>query len=227
MYGLVVDVERCPDGVEFARLPPIESVTNARGTLADVTSTPDDPQPPLIFRYRTARRESARLEFTDLENLVVIAFVNAGDDEDRRRFFERFGLTIPGSQISRDDTIDNQFRLRLLLQAASDSNAATAMETANEMIAAHRGSELQPSWHLTGQRGVPHVVLKSRSLLTFMLMEVANAIAYGAQLSTCQQCGTVFLTGKNTYRRSRAKFCSDRCRVAAMRARHAEIRIGG
>jgi hypothetical protein len=224
MYGLAVDIERCPDGVELVELPPILSVPGAHGTLAQGVVPPlpegvEPPPTPLIFRSRTARRESERLEFTDLEDLVVIAFVNAADDERRRLFFGRFGFTTPGAQIYRDDVLQNQERLLRLLLA--NHNPAAAMETANEIIGAHRGSELQPVWHLAGPRGVPYVVLRSRSLLSFMLMEAASAIAYGAKLSSCQQCGAFFLVGKNTWRRSRAKFCADRCRVAAMRARQA------
>src|SRR5258707_4064176 len=101
MYGLTVEIGRCLDGVELIELPLVRPEVDAAGTLASgmlkLRSDESGPPTPLIFRYRTERVETARLEFTDLENPVVLAFLNAGDDESRRRFFEQFGLTIPGS----------------------------------------------------------------------------------------------------------------------------------
>jgi len=37
--------------------------------------------------------------------------------------------------------------------------------------------------------------------------------------SSCLHCGEVIVTGTGTGRRSSAKYCSDRCRVASMRER--------
>ena len=224
MYGLTVENLRCLDGIELIELPST-GLAGAEGTLASGVSKPKPGEPesptPLIFRHRTERVETARLEFTNLEKPVVIDFINAGDDEGLRKFFDEFGLTIPGSQVDRDETLRNQKNLRHLLETTNIGSATVAVRTANDIIAQLAGAELLPIWHQAGRRGAPHVVLKSKSLLAFMLMEVANAAAYGAQLSTCQRCGTAFLTGKMTMRRTRAKFCSDRCRVAAMRARQA------
>jgi hypothetical protein len=64
------------------------------------------------------------------------------------------------------------------------------------------------------------MLLKCSSLTNFMKMEIAMAAMHGAKLATCEHCGAVFLTGPLTGRRSHAKYCSDRCRVAAMRARN-------
>jgi hypothetical protein len=58
------------------------------------------------------------------------------------------------------------------------------------------------------------------SLETFMIMEIAMAATLGAKLGECDHCGDAFLTGPLTGRRSHAKYCSARCRVAAMRARN-------
>ena len=65
------------------------------------------------------------------------------------------------------------------------------------------------------------MLLECPHLTQFMTMEIAMIAMHGAKLGTCEHCGAVFLTGPLTGRRSHAKYCSDRCRVAAMRARNA------
>jgi hypothetical protein len=221
MNGLAIDIERCQDGVE----------------LVDK-----------VYRYRTKRTETERVVLADLEDPIVIAFVNATDDEERQRFFGRFGLPdltpwwhqrdtklwIHGGarqetggllpkEIHRDDILKDQSRFRRLLQSAGGEDPGAAMTAVNSALAKHREFKLQPTIQLAGPRGIPRLLLKSESLLGFMLMETAMVVANGARLAECEQCGTLFLTGTLTGRRSHARFCSDRCRVAAMRARNANI----
>jgi hypothetical protein len=224
MYGLAAEIERAIDGVELVELPPVQHDSDVIQTLAGgfVSSfAPPSPHPPpLIFRHRTDRTEKARLEFNP-EKPVVVDFLNATDDERRCRFFEKFGFTVPGSQVFREEVLSNQEQLRHLLETTNIGSAAVAVKTANDVIAAYRGSELLPIWHQAGKRGSPHLILQSKSLLAHMLMETANVIAYGARLAACERCGAAFLTGKMTGRRSHSVYCSGRCRMAAMRARQA------
>ena len=53
-----------------------------------------------------------------------------------------------------------------------------------------------------------------------MLREIVMVVEKDARLTYCQHCRKAFLTGSTTGRRSHAAYCSDRCRVAAMRARN-------
>jgi hypothetical protein len=211
MNGLAIEIERCPDGVEM---------------------TDSD-----HYRFRTNRRETQRIVLADLEDPIVIAFVNATDDDARQLFFGRFGLIgltrfwhdrsgrqwVHGGapDVRRDDTLKDQSWFRKLLQSAGGGDATAAMTAVNSALAKHREFNLQPTIQLAGSRGTPRLLLKSESLLGFMLMETAMVVANGARLAECEQCGTLFLTGPMTGRRSHARFCSDRCRVAAMRARNA------
>lgn len=69
--------------------------------------------------------------------------------------------------------------------------------------------------------GAPRLVLETDSLEGFMTLELAAAIEAGVTAVTCDHCDKLFLFGPFTGRRSHGRFCSDRCRVAAMRARNA------
>jgi hypothetical protein len=80
---------------------------------------------------------------------------------------------------------------------------------------------LTPRLDTTADGGAVCLALTPRTLADFMIMEVAMVASHGAKLSQCQHCGTQFLTGTLTGRRSHAVYCSDRCRTAAMRARKA------
>ncbi|PDT24805.1 hypothetical protein [Rhizobium hidalgonense] len=64
-------------------------------------------------------------------------------------------------------------------------------------------------------------VLQADTLFAFMVMEITAAHEAEAVATSCERCRKVFLTGPLTGRRSHAKYCSDRCRVAAMRTRNA------
>jgi hypothetical protein len=69
--------------------------------------------------------------------------------------------------------------------------------------------------------GIPRLVLETNSMHGFMMLELAAAIEAGVTAVTCGHCDKLFLFGPLTGRRSHARYCSDRCRVAAMRARNA------
>ena len=51
--------------------------------------------------------------------------------------------------------------------------------------------------------------------------QIAMAAMHGAKLATCEHWRCIsHWSALNAARRSHAKYCSDRCRVAAMRARN-------
>lgn len=81
------------------------------------------------------------------------------------------------------------------------------------------GVIVQPSF--VHSAGATRFVLEADTLFDFLIMEIAAIHAAGAVATSCEHCRKIFLTGPLTGRRSHAKYCSDRCRVAAMRARNA------
>jgi hypothetical protein len=69
--------------------------------------------------------------------------------------------------------------------------------------------------------GNARFVLRADTLYDFMVLETAVIHEVGAVAMLCEHCHKVVITGPLTGRRAHAKYCSDRCRVAAMRARNA------
>jgi hypothetical protein len=217
MQGLFLQSDRCPDGIE---LVPIESGFSANSRTNE-----------LCFLSRTDRREPLRLEIQDLTDPVVIQFINAGTDDARIKFFTRFGPlfyeppavgrgggVLKGT--GRESIVDWQKEFRGALEAVSGSNPVDALHAINERF--EYLIKLRPVFDLAGEGGRPRMVLQCSDLWSFMCMEIAMVALQGAKLATCEHCHDVFLTGSLTGRRSHAKYCSARCRVAAMRARNAE-----
>jgi hypothetical protein len=214
--GLTIDIERCQDGVELVDLPGTGLYgPEAAGTLAGSS------HPVTVFRPRTDRREVQTMRLSNLENPIVIAFVNATDDEDRLQFFDQYGfLGRPMEIMRRDSLLGFQAHLRQTLQRfGSGADPASTMAGINQGIAERREFNPQLTFHLAGPRGTPRLLLKSETLYAFMIMEMAMVVAHGVRVTECEKCSEIFLTGALTWRRAHARFCSDRCRVAAMRAR--------
>jgi hypothetical protein len=214
MNGLFLETWRCPDGVDLGQ--------SKHG--------------PTVFRFRTDRREPLRLEIENLENPVVVEFVNAREDADRIDFFTRFGELVPDMpwsgdylQHSRVLRVQQKFREYLIRVCGSSVDALTAInEPTLKPSPGKRSKEFQlphlaAKFDLGGEGGTVRMLLQCDYLITFMRMEMAMAAMQGAKLGTCEHCGDVFLTGPLTGRRSHAKYCSARCRVAAMRARNQAI----
>jgi hypothetical protein len=222
--GFAIDLERCRDGVELVE---------QRGRK--------------VFRYRSERIDRLRHTFVDLEKTVLIDFVNAVDDRRLQAFFERFGLMQevdrggrllqahkktrkapivtdrPGHRaIDREDVLTDQLWFRELLKGiVGDGNQFEAIQGINSIYEQSNLYDLTPSFHLAGPGGTPKIVMESRTFIGFMILEAAMIATHGARAHVCKHCWSFFLTGPTTWRRSHAVYCSDKCRVAAMRARKA------
>ncbi|ESY56582.1 MULTISPECIES: hypothetical protein [unclassified Mesorhizobium] len=175
------------------------------------------------IRARTPRSIPVTYEVTDLENPIVLHLINCRTNEDRVAFLSRFGflrqdkgwLGMTGVEVEQD-------RLSASLTEPSLSFIPLPqIEYANQVMN-EQGYQvsLRPAFEEFGGEGL-RLVLHPDSLSSFMAMEVALAHEAGAALTMCEHCGKSFLTGPLTGRRSHAKYCSDRCRVAAMRKRNA------
>jgi hypothetical protein len=231
MYGLFLETGRCPDGVELIEIGrPAQRHTfpgskTSRATLGPMEFYSPAKPPRLHFRLRTDRTDPLRLEM-NLENPVAVEFANARDDDDRIKFYSKFGLLFESQWYERaeeyDNVLENQKKIRDWLL-----NGANPIDIFRDTPDWPGGLGLKPTFDLGGEAGAPRMLLKCESLIDFMVMEVAMITFHGAKVGTCQHCGAIFLTGSLTGRRSHAKYCSDRCRVAAMRARNRAHVEGG
>jgi hypothetical protein len=221
--GFAINLERCRDGVELVE-------------QRDRT----------LFRYRSEQIDRWRHAFVDLEKTVLVDFVNAVDDEQRQAFFEQYGLMLNidrGTLLRRDEetreaplildkrghrpaidreaVLQNQSWFRALLLDAGSGVESDAIVDINSIYAQSTLYDLAPAFHRAGPRGKPQVVMESRTVIGFMILEAAMIATNDARVHECEYCRSLFLTGPATWRRSHAVYCSDKCRVAAMRARKA------
>jgi hypothetical protein len=197
MDGVSLDWERCPDGVD----------------LVDGR-----------FRHCSARRAAVRHEITNLENPLIVRFINARTDDDLAAFFGRAGL--PGGQdaalgFDHGHALRMRDDLAALLRIAGGSRS-----NKHHWVNQHLGGLARMAPRLDPQEAgdPPRLMLQAEGYFDFMIMEAVMVAVHGATLTSCQHCRRAFLIGPLTFRRSHAKFCGDRCRVAALRARNAGAR---
>ena len=89
----------------------------------------------------------------------------------------------------------------------------------NRLIAEWSGYSVAPTLRHVVE-GNPRLVYRVGNLLAFMAMEAALIAEAGAKAKHCENCLTLFIHGPRTGRRSHAEYCSDKCRVAALRKRN-------
>lgn len=219
MYGLSLESEYCPDGVElFDYGPRKKKKMRAMGRRIGVQVEREISVGPegKTFRCRSSCRYPFRLGIDDLENSLVVRLINAKDDDARAQFFGRFGfLDKCNTECPRQDVLEDQRNLRKLLALAGSGQTEEAAKAINKQIGGRSGLGLMPV--LVGKQPT----LNLQSLYSLMLMELMTIVGKDARLTSCGHCEVAFLTGPTTGRRSHARYCRDSCRVAAMRARNA------
>jgi hypothetical protein len=227
---LRLEAERCIDGVERVQIDDPPAVRTRYGNAG-----------PIWFFWRSDQHERVVQEAVDLENPLVVRFVNADDDDKRIDFLSRFGLpegfllgyktkrvarflsasALPeGFRLrsptgppaeSRDFILGEQRELRHLLEDAG-SGDATRMDKAASRALRFIGGDSEPS----RRRG--RTAFTVRTLSAFMRFEINAVVENGARVARCKRCDNFFLYGKGTKGRSTAIYCRDLCRVGAYRA---------
>jgi hypothetical protein len=195
MITLAYDTERCLDGL---------TIVNG------------------YFRPLSERREPVHLITADLDDPVVLRLLNARDD--LLPFMARYSAGeahTPREIYGREfnvhvGTIASWQRIfRDRLTGISGADQVEALISLSQPPMSH-----EVSFHL--QDGKPRILIRCERFFDFLRMEAATIAVEGAKLVACGRCGDYFLTGPGTSRRTDAQFCSDKCRVAAMRARKKE-----
>jgi hypothetical protein len=196
MISILYDTERCLDGLK----------------LVDG-----------FFRPLSERREPVHVVTADLDDPVVLQFVNARDEDALVQFMSKYSA---GDLYTQEDPPQTMFAPRLGATKIADMRdylrrklASTGSSDQVEALVAlsEPRIETKATFHL--RDGKAQMLLRCHHLLDFMRMEVATIAVEGAKLVTCGYCGNYFPTGPATSRRTDAQYCSDKCRVAAMRAR--------
>lgn len=181
-----------------------------------------DAESPDRLRARSERTDPVTYEIADLEDPVVLRLMNCRTDEDCIAFVSRFGSPLRFNDAVLSLTLIRAMAEGLRTQALSTIGKHLAPDErayfVNEAIS---NVTLRPAYVYSEETGRGRLILEADTLHAFMMMEHLAAHEAGAVATSCEHCDRLFLTGPLTGRRSHAKYCSDRCRVAAMRARNA------
>lgn len=218
MSPLELEWSRCPDGVRL---------------------TPNTKQ---AFECRSEERVPVRYELESLEDTLIVQFLNATHpktiEETKKRgskvakqagidagfvtFFSRHGLPVPGKSMKRELAEQQQEEIEQLFWASVGTLERSADQAAaefNRLISEWSGYSVQPTLR-HGVGGNLRLVYRVSNLLAFMALEAALIAEAGAKAKHCDNCFTLFIHGPRTGRRSHAEYCSDKCRVAALRKRN-------
>ncbi len=200
------------------------------------------------IQSRTTRTEPLRYEAISLEDPVVLHFINCKADEDFVAFLNRFGdlgreinESDGGAPVVRDRSqrkknrapeskmlsipleklktyCSNLWRNIAMTTPMAKTDTIEKVRFLNDMMNAD-GVTVWPSF--INSAGNARFVLRADTLYDFMMLETAAIHEVGAVAMLCEHCRKLVITGPLTGRRAHARYCSDRCRVAAMRARNA------
>ena len=200
-----------------------------------------------VIRYRSSQRETYRRRLEDVSDPIVVEFLNTEPDDrgvglpELLSFIDQYGfLHGHGEQADVSELLSDRAKFREILTAYTERDiieAATQFDAASgrmtEDLAALTDDErpdafrdmdrrasisgIKPDIHFHNNR--PVLMLPIETLYGFMLMETGLIITGGAQVLRCEHCGAIFVTGAGTGRRNTARYCANRCRVAAQRAK--------
>jgi hypothetical protein len=170
-----------------------------------------------ILWPRSERREQVRIVTTDLKDPVAVQFINARGQAGLVQFMSRYSAGSTALDDEREVTaIDDVASIQdIFLQRVADAGGANQLEALLSISSPL--VKVRADFHL--RDGEAQMLLYCNDLLDLMRMEIAMVALEGAKLVTCEHCRNYFLTGPYTGRRIHTIHCSDKCRVAAMRAR--------
>lgn len=193
---------------------------------------------------QSEERETITFESVDLENPVGLRLANCQTKEEFLSFCNRFddgsfnlafmnGATGPAESIGMREAWSVALCSEPSMEAVNrsgvnaqlDQIARSMLMPGGDPVSGVPETPIGPQATLRPQvrvvDGRPRLVLETLSMRGFMMLELAAAIEAGVTAVACEHCDKLFLFGPLTGRRSHGRFCSDRCRVAAMRARNA------
>ncbi len=234
MLLISLDWAKPADGVEV--VPALDAAPHLAEAIADIPldfekldpveaawfSLEDD----AVIRGKSDRLTPYKISVSNLEDPYAVRFVNARTKDDLAAFIRRFGepqRSGPTDKAEGEFVKDLAFLRADLTQGLELTNAADDDAARSEWASEHLAfTTLRPVFECNEVDQRPRLAFRPETLSDLMFLEVAFALDAGAKLRRCEHCGTAFLIGHLTGRRSTAVYCSDRCRVAALRAKNSK-----
>jgi hypothetical protein len=212
-----LDWQICPDGAE------IHDDTRFAGKA--LIEFPEGVWRPYLgptFRFRTSKTNWTRHKIENLEAPIILDFVNCKTDADLAAFIGKYGYLTrrkPKGPATVRNVREAQSELKNFLKAAVDSDKSKSLKWINNAIIGNDAVPLAPRLEFAGHGDGLVFTLRPVNLHGLMIMEAVLIAAADSLLHSCLNCGTLFISGTGTGRRSRAQYCSDKCRVAANRTK--------
>jgi hypothetical protein len=114
------------------------------------------------------------------------------------------------------DLLASQWNLRRAFRFHQEGNIRELIRTWNQ----YGQTGLLRSELVMGKDGL-QMLLTPMDLVQAMWLQLAQLSCSRAPVFRCERCSTPFTVGSGTGRRKTAKFCSNACKVAAFKERHA------
>lgn len=183
-----------------------------------------------FFRYHDAgggvapATESIRRELDELNEPLVVDFINAKGRDALTKFLQTYGLPqTPEEPASALVPVWRVIQYQSLFETTLKMYRAGVTEAARGLFQKLAGLlvTLRPDIQISDTKDTLRLSLETNSLAGFMCMEAAAIITGGSRVMVCDHCGKFFMSGTDTGKRHRysVAYCSNRCRVAAQRKR--------
>jgi hypothetical protein len=187
--------------------------------------------------FRTTRRERYPLRADGTGNSVVLKYLAAKTDQQLLEFVSEYGFPDPhgggreegtglptpeGAFWQPMSTLKGDRHLLEQLIKLFDVDPAGAIGHFQKIASLHIAS-LKPGLVLRPGSDKPTLSLTPRTLLGYMFLEAGLIMSGSNRIATCPWDGVPFLAGTYKGKRTTAVYCSNRCRVAAQRARKSQM----
>lgn len=238
MFLISLDWNKPADGVEV--VPALEAAPHLAEVIADIPLNLAELDPveaawfsfedDAVIRGKTDSLTPYKIVVSNLEDPYAVRFINARTKDDLAAFIRRFGEP---QRLGLTEKPEGAFVKDLASLRADLAQGLELTNTADDDVArTNWASEhlafttLRPVFECNEVDQRPRLAFRPETLSDLMFCEVALAHDAGAKLRRCDHCGTAFLIGHLTGRRATAVYCSDRCRVAALRLKNSKPRKG-
>jgi hypothetical protein len=203
MTTLFLDWQRPKDG---ARFDPLE-------TFAPWGGDADQ-----FVRANGMASEHRSFRVYDLKTPLSVAFVNCSSGNEFAGFVADNGFPFRADHEHGMIGMESLTGLKKdLLEGLEGSNLVSRfdkVELGRQVLGA---VQIEPTLEYSRVTNSPKLTMRPESLSHLMRLEIVTAYELGASFRRCERCDEGFLTGKNTQGRSTARFCSDKCRMSALR----------